>query len=213
MAVRTIQPATQQQGPPPPPTEGFGGSGGGRPGGASRRASLTGIFVLIAGIVMFFGAFTSAMVVRRGLGGDWVSTPLPPILWWNTLVLLGSSAALEMARRGLRRGERGRFNLWWTSGMALGAVFLAGQYIAWQNLRAAGIYLATNPSSSFLYLLTVLHALHVIGGVAALAYIDMQALRLRLGPGKRTAVDVAGIYWHFLAGLWIYLLLLFRFWG
>jgi cytochrome c oxidase subunit 3 len=162
---------------------------------------------------MFFAAFTSAMVVRRGLGGDWVSIPLPGILWWNTAILIGSSVSLEMARRGLRRGERGPFNVWWTAGMALGGIFLVGQYVAWQDLQSAGIYLATNPSSSFFYLLTVLHAIHVIGGVAALAYIDLQALRLRLGPGKRTAVDVAGIYWHFLAGLWIYLLLLFRFWG
>jgi len=174
---------------------------------------MTGIIVALGGIVMFFAAFTSAMVVRRGLGEDWVSTPLPSILWLNTAVLIGSSVALEMARRRLRHGERQPFNLLWTAGLVLGALFLGGQYIAWRQLHEAGIYLATNPSSSFFFLLTVLHAIHLVGGVAALAYIDVQALRLQLGPGKRTAVDITGIYWHFLAGLWIYLMLLFRFWG
>ena len=80
-------------------------------------------------------------------------------------------------------------------------------------VKAQGVFLATNPSSAFFYLLTATHGLHLLGGVVALGYIDYQAIRLRLGPGKRTAVDVAGIYWHFMGGLWVYLLLLFRLWG
>jgi cytochrome c oxidase subunit 3 len=162
---------------------------------------------------MMFAALTSAMVVRRGLSGDWVSTPLPAVLWPNTAVLLASSAAVEIARRSLRRGERGGFNLYWSLATILGGLFLAGQFLAWQQLRAAGVYLASNPSSAFFYVLTVAHAVHLAGGLVALAYIDVQALRLRLGPAKRTAVDVSAAYWDFLAGLWVYVLLLFRFWG
>ncbi|MGH9657973.1 MAG: cytochrome c oxidase subunit 3, partial [Bryobacteraceae bacterium] len=152
-------------------------------------------------------------VVRRGLGDDWTHTPLPPVLWINTAALAASSAALEMARRALRAGAREAFNRWWTAGTALGALFLAGQYLAWLQLRAAGIYVSTNPSSAFFYLFTAAHAAHILGGVAALVYVNVQALRLRLGPGKRTAVDVVAVYWHFVDGLWIYLLLIFLVWG
>jgi cytochrome c oxidase subunit 3 len=174
---------------------------------------LTGIFLLFAAIVMLFAALTSAMVVRRGLSNDWSSIPLPNILWWNTGVLVASSTALEMARRALRRSARRDFNRYWLTGTVLGALFLTGQYAAWRQLQAAGIYLATNPSSSFFYVLTVVHAVHLAGGMLALLYISLKAVRLELGPGKRTGADVAALYWHFMDGLWIYLMLLFRIWG
>src|SRR4051812_28453457 len=85
-------------GPPAPPEEGGWGQGGGEGRGSSRGASFAGLFVLLAASTMVFAAFTSAMVVRRGLSSDWVSIHKPPFLWINTAVLLGSSAALEMAR-------------------------------------------------------------------------------------------------------------------
>jgi cytochrome c oxidase subunit III len=198
----------------PPPTENFGG-GDGEPGGrgAHRRASITGLMVLLAASVMMFAAFTSAFFVRRGLSNDWVDTPLPRILWINTGVLVASSIAIEMARRALRSGRRMAFNRYWTGATVLGALFLCGQYAAWRQLNDAGIYLATNPSSSFFFLLTCAHAVHLLGGISALGYIDVQALMLRLGPGKRTAVDVSAYFWHFLDAIWICLMALFFFWG
>jgi cytochrome c oxidase subunit III len=207
--VDTIAPGGR---PPVEPSE-FGGGGGGRPEGRQRRAAMTGILFLFAAIIMVFAAFTSAMVVRRGLGDDWQSLELPPILWANTAVLLASSVLVELARRALKSGRRPAFNGYWTAGTALGLLFLGGQMLAWRQLQSAGVYLATNPSSSFFYLLTVMHALHLAGGIVALLYIDVQALLLRLGPSKRTAVDVSGLYWHFLGGLWLYLILLFKIWG
>lgn len=204
-----VSPADVVNVPPPVEPGGDGRSGG----GAARRAGITGIVVACASIVMLFAALTSAMIVRRGLGGDWQSLGVPGILWLNTAVLLASSVMIERARRALRLGRRESFNYLWLAGTALGLLFLAGQYAAWRQLAAAGIYLATNPSSSFFYLFTVAHALHLGGGLLALLYIAVCAWRLRLGPGRRTAVDVAALYWHFMDGLWIYLLLLFRFWG
>src|SRR6266850_5876869 len=196
----------------PPATTGFGG-GDGEGRGASRRASITGLLVLLAASVMLFAAFTSAFFVRRGLSNDWVNTPLPPILWINTGVLVASSIALELARAALRAGRRAAFNRYWTGATILGALFLAGQYLAWRQLNDAGIYLATNPSSSFFFVLTCAHAVHLLGGISALGYIDVQALLLRLGPGKRTAVDVSAYFWHFLDAIWIFLMALFFFWG
>src|SRR6185369_9009968 len=145
------------QGPPPPPVEGgWGGDNGGSDGrGAFRRASFTGLYVLLAASTMLFAAFTSAMVVRRGLGDDWASMPKPPILLFNTGVLLVSSVAIEIARRSLKAGGRTKFNGWWTAGTALGVAFLGGQAVAWKQLSAAGVFISTNPSSSFFYVLTM----------------------------------------------------------
>lgn len=201
--------------PPPPPVDrGWGGGGGGSDGrGASRRAAFTGLFVLLAASTMVFAAFTSAFVVRRGLSDDWASMPKPPILWVNTAVLLASSLVLDRSRRALKAGNRGKFNLWWSAATALGILFLLGQALAWRQLKDAGVYVSTNPSSSFFYVLTASHAFHLLGGVTALVYVDIQALRLRLGPAKRTAIDVSAIFWHFLDGLWVYLMVLFYVWG
>jgi len=162
---------------------------------------------------MAFAAFTSAFVVRRGISNDWVALPMPRIVWVNTAVLLLSSVLLELARRSLKSGRRAGFNRYWTAGTALGVLFLVGQAVAWLQLRAAGIFVATNPSSSFFYLLTAAHGLHILGGLSALIYVDVAALLLRLGPGKRTAVDVSAMFWHFVDGLWIFLMVLFLVWG
>lgn len=174
---------------------------------------MTGLMVLLAATTMAFAAFTSAFVVRRGMSDDWVALHLPPVLWLNTAVLMASSVLLEMARRSLKAGRRSGFNRYWTAGTLLGVLFLLGQAFAWWQLNQAGIFVATNPSSSFFYLLTAAHGLHIAGGLSALAYVDVQALRLRLGPGKRTAVDVSAVFWHFVDGLWLYLMALFLVWG
>ena len=200
--------------PPPPPVEGGWGGGDGPGGrGSSRRASFTGLLVLLAATTMVFAAFTGAFVVRRGMSDDWVTTQKPFILWLNTAVLLLSSVALDRSRHALKAGHRAKFNFWWTAATALGIVFLAGQALAWRQLSQAGVYAASNPSSSFFYVLTAAHAFHLVGGLAALIYVDMQALRLRLGPAKRTAIDVTAVYWHFLDGLWVYLMVLLFVWG
>ncbi|MGA3044188.1 MAG: cytochrome c oxidase subunit 3 [Bryobacteraceae bacterium] len=199
---------------PPAPPRGGGYGGGGSDGrGASRRASMTGLMVLLAATTMAFAAFTSAFVVRRGISNDWVALRLPPIVWANTGVLLASSLLLELARRSLKSGRRTAFNRYWTAGTVLGTLFLLGQAFAWRQLNAAGIFVASNPSSSFFYLLTAAHGLHILGGLTALVYVDVQALSLRLGPSKRTAVDVSALFWHFVDGLWLYLMALFLVWG
>src|SRR3954464_14232967 len=104
------------KGPPPPPIDrGWGGGGGGSEGrGSSRRASFTGLFVLIAASAMVFAALTSAFVVRRGLSDDWASMHKPPILWVNTVLLLLSSLVLDRSRVALKSGDRSKFNVWWT---------------------------------------------------------------------------------------------------
>ncbi len=173
-------------------------------------AGSTVIWVIISAVTMTFAAFTSALVVRQGAGMDWQRIALPNILFLNTLILLASSITLEASRRhfapaGLRFNESNRFEPWLYATVFLGVLFVAGQYVAWLQLRAEGIYLASNPSSSFFYVLTATHALHVMGGLSGLIYVMAKARKLTL---RQSTLDIASRYWHFMDVLWIYLLAL-----
>ena len=171
----------------------------------------TGIWVVLASITMTFAAFTSALIVRQGSALDWLHLALPNILYFNTLVLIASSIALEMARRRMREFASGvktgpgaptRFLY---SALALGLVFVGGQALAWAQLRAQGLYLATNPNSSFFYVLTAVHAVHVLGGLGGLLRVIRKIGNSTL---RKSTLDATARYWHFMDGLWIYLLLL-----
>jgi len=188
----------------------FGGGHGPGPQGWSVPAHTyrTGMWMALVSIVMLFAAFTSALVVRKGLSNDWGATALPRVLYLNTAILVASSLTLEFSRRSLTRGLGGRFAGWLYATVALGVAFVAGQLAAWRELASRGIYLASHPSSSFFYLLTAAHGVHLLGGVAALSYVAFRARSIALAQRKRTAVDVTAIYWHFMDGLWIYILVL-----
>ncbi|HUA14586.1 MAG TPA: cytochrome c oxidase subunit 3 [Verrucomicrobiae bacterium] len=181
-------------------------------GGSLRRVhdnapppGSTAIWVGIAAICMMFAAFTSAMVVRQGAGMDWQHINLPNILFFNTVVLLGSSVTLELFRRRFVSASAYSDSaaFWLYSTLGLGMIFVAGQYIAWRQLNQEGVYLASNPSSSFFYVLTATHAVHVIGGLGGLLYVIGKLRKLTL---RKTTLDVAAKYWHFMDVLWLYLL-------
>ncbi len=169
-----------------------------------------GMWVGLASILMLFIALTSAYIVRgvpalSGGDSDWLPIDMPPVLWVNTGMLLLSSVSIELARRGLKRNEYSGFKRWISLTTLFGVAFLAGQLIAWRQLAAQGVFINSHPHSSFFYLLTSLHGLHLLGGVIALGYVTVAALRMRIGLKRRTIVDVTAIYWHFMDGLWIYL--------
>jgi cytochrome c oxidase subunit 3 len=143
-----------------------------------EQVAATAAWILCGSITMLFVGLTSAMVVRRGMAGDWEGVPLPPAIWVNTSLLIISSLVLHVG--------------WRRSAWILGLIFLAGQAWVWTQLPTA------QPGDWFLWVFSVTHALHVIGGIIALNYARESA---------------AKIYWHFLTGLWIYLMLLFAIWG
>jgi len=188
----------------------WGGDSGGDPRDEHReaaraRACRTGVWVGLAAVVMLFASLTSAMVVRKGLSSDWRPTRLPGVLWINTAVLIASSLALARAKTWLSALRRERFLRWWYATTGLGVAFIAGQWIAWRDLGTRGIFLASNPSSSFFYVLTATHGVHLIGGICALFYVVFAMHRHR---PLNIAVDVTAIYWHFMDGLWLYLFVL-----
>lgn len=177
-----------------------------------------GMWMFVATVTMLFAAFSSAYIVR-GAGTDWKQLKLPGILWLNTAVILVSSGALEIGRRDVRVDRFARARSWVQLALLLGGTFLVGQYAAWRALVAAGVYIPTTPHASFFYLLTGLHGAHVVAG---LALLSLATWRLGATAGSddedaprdaRRLVDIGGIFWHFLAGLWVYLLLLLTFFG
>jgi cytochrome c oxidase subunit 3 len=174
----------------------------------------TGVWVGIAAITMSFAAYSSALVVRQGANPDWLHFTLPPILFFNTLVVLASSATLFMgrARTGTTAARPGSgaavmdapHLTWLYVTILLGFLFLTGQILAWRNLAAQGLTLASSPSSSFFYLLTAMHGLHLLGGLAGLLYVTY---RVRRSSAVRavSAYEAASLYWHFMTVLWLYL--------
>jgi cytochrome c oxidase subunit 3 len=165
-----------------------------------------GLWAFLGTVSMLFIGFTSAYMIRRA-SYDWRPLAPPWILWWNTAALLGSSLTLEAARKRLREWDlRGLFP-WVAATGVLGVVFLTGQVAAWRQLAAQGVFLASNPHSSFFYVLTGMHGLHLIGGLAWFAVVLVQVRRLALTPGE-DGLRLFATYWHFLAALWVYLLFL-----
>jgi cytochrome c oxidase subunit 3 len=196
---------------------GGGGSGGGRP-----RNGVLGMWFALAGIMMLFMALTSAYVVRRGLDPDWQAIRMPALAVVNAAILLASSVTFEQARRAMRRGARAA-DRWLFATWSLGLAFVAGQLVVWRQLADAGLYLSNNAHSSFFYVLTALHAAHLAGGILALSWLMwMPPAKMALSPGGSYGVNrgpasladrerwtgVAALYWHFMDGLWVYLLLL-----
>ncbi len=215
----TIQEPPQARGLP---DQGHSGHGGWRnlvPAEGGLRVALdyspppssTGIWVVLFAITMSFAAFTSALIVRKGASLDWRHFTLPSILYFNTILLLTSSVTLEVARRrvavfmaGVKTQAESPAR-WLYVTLFLGLLFVTGQYFAWLQLRAQGVFLATNPSSSFFYVLTGAHALHVLGGLAGISRVISKLGKSVL---RRSTLDATARYWHFMDVLWVYLLLL-----
>src|SRR5258708_39688927 len=199
-----------------------------------RRARL-GLVVGLTGIAMIFISFTSAYVIRQGLPTldprtntllhDWFPVPLPRLLLINTGVLLISSFTMELARRQAARkaalvqvatvpgvsADADEKVSWLALTMVLGLSFLAGQWMVWRELAASGFYLSSSPSSSFVYLLTGMHGVHLFGGVVALLTAGIASMLRRPADSQSIVVDITGWYWHFMAFLWVYILCLLEF--
>jgi cytochrome c oxidase subunit 3 len=193
-------------------TDGVGYGDYGSSGERARRIDTAklGLWIALGSVTMLFSAFTSAYIVRSA-GNDWVPLEAPGVLWINTLVLLVSSVTIELSRRAFRSFKPLAFRKWMFASAVLGSLFVAGQFLAWRELARQGVYLASHPHSSFFYVLTGVHGVHLIAGIVAVFYVLARAARYRLTPGESVAPDLAATYWHFVDGLWLYLILVLFF--
>ncbi len=185
----------------PPAGSGGGGDGdkGRRPRKPPQGRYSTAITLGMISILIFFLGLCSAFT--------WVPLHLPRILWLNTAILLLSSYTLEKARRRLSAIDFPGFRKLWRATTILGILFLAGQLIAWLQLVATGLYIASNQATSFFYIFTAAHAVHLLGGVAALLYVATRNFE-KGEISRNTAAEITSYYWHFMDGLWVFLLLL-----
>jgi len=179
------------------------------PAQSGQKKYQTAILLGMVSIFMFFMALSAAFLVRK-TGKDWIQFRLPGILWLNTVVLLTSSLTMDLSRRRLALGDMVGFKSMWRATTALGLAFLAGQFVAWRELVARGYYVGSNPSSSFFYVFTVAHAVHLVGGIGALLYVlfrNFNKTRVSLS----VASEITSYFWHFMDGLWLFLLALLYF--
>lgn len=192
-----------------PPDGGDGGGDGDhgerwRKGRPSPKRFSTAIAIGMISILMFFMALASAFLVLHHTSGVWVAVHLPGILWFNTVVLLGSSFTLERARLRLSLGNVSGFRKLWLVTTVMGFLFVAGQLVAWRELVAQGVYIASNQASSFFYIFTGAHGVHLLGGVAALLFVLLRNFE-KSQISISLAAEITSYYWHFMDGLWIFL--------
>lgn len=183
--------------------------GSGFSGMAPKRI---GLWIFLAVVTSLFGLFISAYYMRMGHtghaghmgGGDWTAVRDPSILWFNTVVLIVGSIAMQSARAAIIRGqaEQVRWKLF-AAGLLSGA-FLIGQLVAWRELRVSGVFTPQNPAVAFFYVLTAVHGLHLLGGLfvwgrtlARSLNKDVELIDLRL------SVELTTVYWHYLLLVWL----------
>lgn len=168
-----------------------------------------GLGVFLAVVASLFALLAAAYLMRM-TETDWRPLPAPQILWFNTGALIASSAALQYAAS---RAQPYRLEAGLIAAAIFALAFLLGQLSAWRQLSVAGYFAATNPANAFFYLLTGLHGLHLIGGLAALARTADTAWRRLDDEAARQSVELCAIYWHFMLFVWIVIFALLTGWG
>ena len=172
-----------------------------------------GMLVTLASIAMLFTSLSSAYIVRSGAMTDWFAIAVPRVLFGSTALLLLASVSIEIARRRLKQNLFTSYGRYLSLTVLLGLGFLVSQLIAWRQLARQGIYLSSHAHSSFFYLLTGAHGVHVAGGLLGLGFLWLRSRRYAEAPARRQGMaDAVSIYWHFMFALWIYLFLLLFLW-
>jgi len=176
----------------------------------AHRAELTsppvkiGLWVFLAVVTSLFALFISAYAMRMGLG-DWSPLPEPWLLWLNTGVLVLTSATMQWTWVAANRGQADGVKSGLLASGVLTFAFLAGQLAVWQQLSDSGYLMAANPANAYFYVLTALHALHLLGGLVAWGRISAKAWRGGKVAEVRLGVELCTLYWHFLLLVWLVL--------
>lgn len=168
------------------------------------------VFLAVAGSL--FALFASAYIMRTEYG-DWRSVPLPRIVWLNTVMLVLGSIALQSAATAARQGDIGTVRIGMLTAGVASVAFVVGQVFAWRELIDSGFYLASNPANAFFYVITGLHGLHILGGLAAMGRVLPGVWEAgQVTPRMRLAVELCATYWHFLLIVWVGVLVLLVGW-
>jgi len=174
--------------------------------GAGMRAPLkvkrTGLFIFMGVATALFGLFSIAYKMRMGMGG-WTNLSDPAILWTNTYILVAGSIFMHLASRFSARGNMGAAKKAFIVGGLAGFAFLVGQYMAWQQLNAAGLYAQANPANAFFFVLTGLHGLHLLGGLYAWGLALFKTTSGAPAADTTASIKLCDYYWSYLLLLWL----------
>ncbi len=168
------------------------------------------MWLMIASIIMIFASLTSAYIVRQA-DGNWLEFDLPRIFWINTGIILLSSITMHWAYLSAKKNKQTSLKIAITITSILGIAFLKGQLMAWNHLEAQDVFFEGNPSGSFLYIFTGVHAFHLITGIIFLLIVLILAFRNSVNSKNMLWVGICATYWHFLDALWVYLFLFLLF--
>lgn len=181
-----------------------------------NSTSLLTAGVVLATVTMTFGAMIAVFVIRSEADAYWGHIQLPGILWLTTVVLLASTVTLESGRKALVANDQPRAFRGFSWSAGLGVAFLSGQLVAWWQVLHSGIVLARNPHSWFIFLFTALHGLHILLGLAGLAYLVVRTRESVTGPKylmkTRVVANGVSVFWHYLDFLWLVLFTLLLLW-
>jgi cytochrome c oxidase subunit 3 len=168
------------------------------------------LWLFIVSVVMIFAGLTSAFIVRQA-EGNWLDFELPKIFWFNSAVIILSSLTMHWAYLSAKKDQFDQLKLALGFTTALGFAFLVGQWYSWVALVDIDVYFVGNPAGSFLYVLTGLHAIHLISGVIFMIIVLISSFRYKIHSKRMTTLEMCATYWHFLGGLWLYLFMFLLF--
>ena len=170
------------------------------------------MWIAIGSIVMMFAGMTSAYIVKKNQG-NWLAIELPVMFWYSTAVILASSVTMFLANTALKAGKTSFYKTLITITAILGVVFISMQWEGFKDLETRGIALIgpqSNSASSFLFVITGLHMLHVLGGVIALIVTFFRSFWVQEGQINLVPTQIVATYWHFVDVLWIYLFIFYN---
>lgn len=170
------------------------------------------LWVAIGSIVMMFAGLTSAYIVKSNQA-SWQPIVIPKIFWYSTLVILLSSLTVQLGLLAFKKREMNRYRTLIAVTTILGVLFIVMQYIGFRQLWDSGITLRGSGAGQFLYVITGLHAAHVLGGIITLIVMFIKAFFGASRNYSSVPVELAATYWHFVDFLWIYLFIFFMWIG
>ena len=182
----------------------------------SQKSRILTIFLLLAVLMTFGGLMAAYVVIATNNVAEWKPFDLPVQVWISTFIIFASSVTYRFAQRAIEINDQPAARKWLITTTVLGAAFISSQIMAWVVLTNRGLYISGNPYAGFFYVLTAVHAVHVLGGITALGSVLLRSWHPTVDPervNKRAAIaNVVGWYWHFMGGLWLVLFILLGFW-
>lgn len=177
------------------------------------------LWIAMGTMTMFFAALTSALLIKKGDFRVWENFRLPSIFFYNTLVIIGVSVSMHLSLINYRKAKFTMFRVLLSTSFVLACAFLGLQLLGWQILQNMGMHLTTNLSGSFIYLLTSMHGLHIVGGLVVTLIFLVNAFRARrdpiyelrniINPKRQLNLELLVSYWHFIDIVWVYLYVFF----